>query len=64
MYKHYYIALIDEDLNEWGILESSDLDYISKVFEDIAPQHIAELRGTDEDLDTHLGYEVIGTKRN
>lgn len=61
-YKNYYIALIDNDKNEWGILESTDFNYISRVFEDMSapPDYCSiELRGTNEDIDTHLDYEVL-----
>lgn len=62
---NYYIALVDEYGNDYGIMESTDKDYISKVFMDLVtpPAYSRmELRGTEEDLDTHLDYEIIREK--
>ena len=66
MFENYYIALIDKDGNEWGILESTDYDYIYRVFEDMSapPDYDMELRGTNEDVDTHLDYTVLRYERS
>ena len=59
----YYIASINKDGYDWAILESNDLDYITRVFNDLSlpPGYTMELRETAESLDTHLNYNVLRT---
>lgn len=58
---NYYIAFITEDGFDWCVLESTDYDYIYRVFEDLSapPGFNMELRVTEEDVDTHVTYEVL-----
>ena len=60
-YEHYFIALIDKDGMDWCILESSDYDYIYRVFENMSapPEYDMELRGTTEDIDTYFTWDVL-----
>lgn len=60
-YEHYFISLIDNDGMDWCILESPDYGYIAKVFDDMAapPNYDMELRGTNEDIDTCLTWDVL-----
>ena len=57
----YYIALIDDNDMDWCILESDDYDYLLDIFEKMSapPGYNMELRRRDEDIDTHLFYEVL-----
>lgn len=63
-YKYYFISFIDENEIDWCILTSSDYDYIYRIFQDICfpSEYIIELRGTDEDIETCLDWEVLATK--
>jgi hypothetical protein len=58
---NYYIAFISENGTDWAVLESTDYDYINRVYEEICapPGYNTELRATEEDIDTHLSYEVL-----
>lgn len=60
---NYYIALINQYGEDWGLMFSTDYDFIKRAFEALAPPAgcIAELRETEEDIDTHLHYEVLDT---
>ena len=61
---NYYIAIIDENEEEWVILSGNDRDKMLEVFKNLCvrPGNVAELRETEEDLDTHLNYYVIDIK--
>ena len=58
---NYFIVFIKEDGFEWCILETTDDLYATRVFEDLStpPGYNMELRQTEEDVDTHLNYEVL-----
>lgn len=67
MKKTYYISIVKKDGFEWGLMESLDYDYIEKIFNLMAipPEYsYMELRGTTEDIDTHLNYDVYKIKTN
>lgn len=64
---NYFIAMIrKEDGFDWCIMESTDYDYIYRVFEDMVkpPEYDIELRATEEDIDTYLSYEVLRYDRS
>lgn len=58
---NYYIVFIDKDDFEWAIMESTDYEFINRVYEELCPPpgYNTELRSTEEDIDTHLTYEVL-----
>ncbi len=58
---NYYIVFIDKDDFEWCVISGTDEEFMFNLFEEISPPpgYNMELRSTDEDLDTHLYYEVI-----
>ena len=59
---NYYIAFLNEEGFEWCVLQTTDKEYAYKVFEDMCPPpgYNMELRATEEDIDTHINYEVLG----
>lgn len=58
---NYYIAFITEDGTDWCVLAGTDYDYITTIFETLSapPGFNMELRATEEDIDTHVTYEVL-----
>ena len=58
---NYFIAFIAEDEFEWCVMESTDFDYISKIYESMSapPGYNTELRATEEDIETYRTYEVL-----
>lgn len=63
---NYLIVFINKDGWEWCLMESYDRDYISKVFEDIAPppEYNMELRETNEDVDVYISFNVLKYDRS
>lgn len=58
---NYYIAFINKSGFDWCVMESTNKDYITAVFDNLTPppEYTKELRATPESIDTHLIYEVI-----
>lgn len=58
---NYYIAYINKDGLDWAVFQTTDEEYAYRVFEDLStiPGWNIELRATEEDIDTHLHYEVL-----
>lgn len=58
---NYYIAYINKDGLDWAVFQTTDEEYARRVFEDLStiPGWNMELRATEEDIDTHLHYEVL-----
>lgn len=61
MFENYFISFIDSEGNDWCIMESTDYDYLCRVFEDMSapPEYRMESRGTNESVDTCLTWEVL-----
>lgn len=61
---NYFIVFINDEGFEWGVLENTDYKYSLRVFEDLSapPGWKIELRQTEEDVDTHLFYELLRRK--
>lgn len=62
---NYYIALVNKYGEDWGLIESTDKNYLQNIMEHLAlpPEYEKmELRETAEPIDTHLHYEVIAER--
>lgn len=58
---NYYIAFINEEGQDWCVLETTDKAYAYKVYDELSAPwgYDKELRQTESDVDTHLSYEVL-----
>lgn len=58
---NYFICFINSEDFDWCALETTDMEYAHRVFEDLLapPGWKMELRCTEEDIDTYINYELL-----
>lgn len=63
---NYYIAFVNEDGYDWCSVATNDYDKIVEIYELLCPPPgwEMELRVTEEDIDTHVHYEVLRSTHN